>query len=343
MSEFGPHDYLAPMVRATLEGSQFETLAMDHDNQNLVDSACTNYRLAIDRLNEAVRIGKPFRHPDAAALAQHVREISSRIEYLRGSCRAGRERDGRMTAGGGGGGSPDDGSAGLPISHHISPVQLTMQADHCKPHGLHRPMASSSPRSNSPNDSVSRSSGGAAGGSTHGSLSTAADLHDASSHAATTGPAANGVTPTHTLLGAAGVGAVASYLTLGVVCGGPLALVGGAAAAGYLSQQDTAAGKVVRKTGEVTAGTVAHISQNSPGGALESVKNVGGKVVSKVKEVDDNLDVSGKVRTLGKNSYEAAKDLNDRHNVTGKISVGGGFVVLGEVGEVECFLECAEF
>ena len=66
-------------------------------------------------------------------------------------------------------------------------------------------------------------------------------------------------------MGVAGVGAVASYLTLGVVFSAPVALAAGAAGAVYVSttKTNTVAGKAVKQAGEITAETVVKISHEA--------------------------------------------------------------------------------
>lgn len=138
---------------------------------------------------------------------------------------------------------------------------------------------------------------------------------------------------TGVLFGAAGAGAVASYMTLGIILG-PLALVGGAAAGALLTTQQTPAGGAARAVGGAAATMTTKAQKLDEKHDLSGkAKELGKNVVSKVGELDEKHDISGKMKAGLSGAAAKAIELNEKHKISDKLA-GGAARAMGSLNNL---------
>lgn len=113
------------------------------------------------------------------------------------------------------------------------------------------------------------------------------------------------------LAAVAALGAGAGLIVLGSTVGGTIAVVGGAAAAGYCATRGDKVGDVARSAG---------------GYAVQGVE--------KARDINAKHDITGKLAEAGSKAVTVAKETDQKYGVTTKIVAGAG-AVARKVSEIE--------
>jgi len=133
-----------------------------------------------------------------------------------------------------------------------------------------------------------------------------------------------------TVASCAAIGAGAGVVVLGATIGAPLALVGGAAAAGYVAMRTDRTGETARAAGSKgLAAAAAAKDLNEKHRLTEKLCSAGRAAGSagltaavKAKDFNERHQVSEKVKCASKDAWANAKETNTKFEITTKIRAG---------------------